>query len=468
MPPPERIGRYLIERRLGTGAFGVVWLAHDDRLEAPVAIKVMAENWAYQLDIRERFLSEARLLRKATSSGVVQVYDIGELPDERPYFVMEYADLGTLEDRLTAGPLPVLEALRLTASAARGTATLHGTGIIHRDIKPSNVLLASGADGEERVLVADLGLAKNLAQASGFTVVAGSPGYTAPEQTESLDGLDARADVYSLGALLYHLVTGTVPARPGKSVRPDELRPDLPREVQRAVLRAMETNRERRWPSAKAFADELDHLHEQLAARQAGGKTRRPRRSHRIRRSHVLIAVAVAAVAALGVGATVKAMDAPAASSVERVNDASGRISVAVPKAWAGQMVDSDWTPTSLGLTGGPAPGLIVAPDVRQWQNLRADVSGVFVGLGTSGELAARVDKLGHRDCTYQGSRAYTDASWHGRVRTWSSCGTPGHSLEEIGLVPARAGLPQVYVQIRSAGGTDRTDPILHSLRISG
>jgi hypothetical protein len=465
MPPPERIGRYRIERRLGTGAFGVVWLAHDDRLEAPVAIKVMAENWAYQLDIRERFLSEARSLRRATSSGVVQVFDIGELPDERPYFVMEYADLGTLEDRLTAGPLPVLEALRLTACAARGTATLHGTGILHRDIKPSNVLLASGADGEERVLVADLGLAKDLAQASGFTVVAGSPGYTAPEQAESLEGLDARADVYSLGALLYHLVTGTVPARPGKSVRPDELRPDLPREVQRAVLRAMETNRERRWPTAKAFADELDRLRERLSARPAG---RDPRRSRRIRRSRVLIALAVAGVAALGAGATVRAMDRPAAPSVERVSGAGGRISVAVPKAWAGQMIDSRWTPASLGLPGGAAPGLIVAPDVRRWQDLRADVSGVFVGLGAGGDLAARVDKLSHRDCTYRGSHTFTDASWRGRVRTWSSCGAPGHSLEEIGLVPARAGLPQVYVQIRSEGGADRTDPILRSLRITG
>lgn len=103
----ERIGRYRVERRLGTGAFGTVWLAHDDTLDAPVAVKVLADNWSHRLDVRERFLSEARLLRRAASRRVVQVHDIGELPDGRPYFVMEYADGGTLADLLQDGPLPV-------------------------------------------------------------------------------------------------------------------------------------------------------------------------------------------------------------------------------------------------------------------------------------------------------------------------------------------------------------------------
>lgn len=106
----QRIGRYRLDRRLGSGGFGVVWLAHDDVLEAAVAVKVLSENWVDHLDIRERFLSEARLLRRANSNRVVQVYDIGELPDGRPYFVMEYADGGTLAERVAAGPLPVAEA----------------------------------------------------------------------------------------------------------------------------------------------------------------------------------------------------------------------------------------------------------------------------------------------------------------------------------------------------------------------
>ncbi len=221
----ERIDRYRLERRLGSGAFGVVWLAHDDVLEAPVAVKVLAENWAHRLDVRERFLSEARLLRRAGSSRVVQVYDIGELPDGRPYFVMEYADGGTLADRITGSPLAVAEALRLTALAARSAAALHDAGIVHRDIKPSNVLLRTAHDGSTRLLLADLGLAKSLAQASGLTMAAGSAGYAAPEQSEPGSGIDARADVYSLGALGYHLLTGTVPARPGRVEPPTGFAP---------------------------------------------------------------------------------------------------------------------------------------------------------------------------------------------------------------------------------------------------
>ncbi|MBR7676357.1 serine/threonine protein kinase, partial [Streptomyces daliensis] len=267
MPALDQIGRYRVERRLGAGAFAVVWLAHDDRLQAPVAIKVMAENWAFRMDIRERFLDEARLLRKATAGGVVQVFDIGELSDERPYFVMEYADRGTVEDRMMAGPLPVSEALELMAQVARGVQGLHETGIVHRDLKPSNVLLAGGGTaGRERVLVSDLGLAKNLAQASGLTVVAGSVGYMAPEQAEPYEGIDGRADVYSLGAVLYHLMTGTVPASPDKVMPLDQLREGLPPGVVHAVSRAMEPDRKNRWPTAAAFAEELDALAEQVAA----------------------------------------------------------------------------------------------------------------------------------------------------------------------------------------------------------
>ncbi|MEU3190223.1 protein kinase [Streptomyces sp. NPDC006992] len=265
MPSPDQIGRYRVDRRLGSGAFAVVWLAHDDRLEAPVAVKVMADNWAHRMDIRDRFLAEARLLRKASSGGVVQVFDVGELDDERPYFVMEYADQGTVADRMTLGPLPVAEAVRLTAEAARGAEALHEAGVVHRDIKPSNVLLTSGGvQGRERVLVADLGLAKNLAHASGLTVVAGSVGYMAPEQAEPFEGIDARADVYSLGAVLYHLVSGATPGTPDRVMPLDELRPGLPPAVGAAVGRAMEPDREHRWPAAAALARELDRIAETL------------------------------------------------------------------------------------------------------------------------------------------------------------------------------------------------------------
>ena len=183
MSAPVRIGRYRVRRRIGSGSFAIVWLAQDEILDAPVAVKVLADNWAHHLDVRERFLEEARILRRTDSDRVVRVYDLGDLEDGRPYFVMTYADRGTLADRLAAGPLPIPLAVQYGADVARGVAALHAIGVIHRDVNPANVLICTGRDGiGERVLVADLGLAKAAAHGSGFTLTVGTPGYLAPEQ----------------------------------------------------------------------------------------------------------------------------------------------------------------------------------------------------------------------------------------------------------------------------------------------
>ncbi|REE96405.1 serine/threonine-protein kinase [Thermomonospora umbrina] len=261
MPIPSSVGRYRIDRVLGSGAFASVWLAHDDALAAPVAIKVLSGSLLDDLDVRNRFLEEARILRRADSERLVRVHDIGELPDGRPYFVMSYADRGTLGDRMRERTLPVAQAVALAEEIAHGVQVINRFGVIHRDLKPSNVLFQSTSDGGERLLIADLGLAKAIAHASGaFTLPVGTPGYMSPEQARFGGGLDVRADVYGLGALTYHMLTGKAPGPAPIKKRPSELRAELTPEFDRVILRAMEVDRENRWPTAEAFAHALATL----------------------------------------------------------------------------------------------------------------------------------------------------------------------------------------------------------------
>jgi hypothetical protein len=266
VPVPPSIGRYAVERVLGSGAFAVVWLGHDRDLDDRVAIKVLSENWTHQMDIRDRFVEEARVLRRARSERVVQVFDIGELPDGRPYFVMSYADRGSLADR--ADRTGVATALRYGADIALGVADLHRVGIMHRDIKPSNVLFRSDGGGLDRLVIADLGLSKRLAEASGFTLAAGTPGFMAPEQADGL-GLDHRVDVYGIGATVYHLLTGVKPG----GAAPSSLRPGLPRGTDEVLSRALATDPADRWPTALELAKELAAL---AAAGPAAAEPPRP------------------------------------------------------------------------------------------------------------------------------------------------------------------------------------------------
>jgi eukaryotic-like serine/threonine-protein kinase len=272
----DSLGRYRLVRRIGAGSFATVWLGHDDDLDVPVAVKVLADNWASNSDVRSRFLAEARIMRRIHDRRLVQVYDIGTLDDGRPYFVMDYIDGGSMNDLRRQAIHPV-RALRLCAEACRALDVLHGHDIIHRDVTPGNLLLSRTGNGETYVLIADLGVAKSTLDAVGATMTAGTPTYMAPEQAMGVTPLDSRADIYSLTAVTYAMLTGHPPflvrsiadilARdPSQTPEPIAERLGAPSTLDGVMRSGLAADRNRRPPNALLLADALQTIAEQMDA----------------------------------------------------------------------------------------------------------------------------------------------------------------------------------------------------------
>ena len=221
------LDHYRIDRPVGSGAFATVYLAHDDRFDDSIAVKVLAENRALDIDARRRFVEEAQKLRSVQCPAIVTVFDIGETESNQPYMVLEYADRGDLAARRAANtaPLSPADVMRIVDFLAVALGSLHEAGLVHRDVKPHNILIASGPPSpegspqasqqfvgpHERLLLGDLGFVKDLDAASGLTSGGGTIAFRAPEQARPVSTIDRRADLYSASAVLAWLVTGAVP-----------------------------------------------------------------------------------------------------------------------------------------------------------------------------------------------------------------------------------------------------------------
>jgi serine/threonine protein kinase len=271
LPPPIAEAfrdRYLIEREVGRGGMATVYLAHDARQHQPVAIKIMHRDLSATLSA-ERFRREMGIVASLSHPSIVQLFESGHV-GEVLYYTMAYIEGGSLFQRLERErQLPLEEALRITHEVADALGYAHGLGILHRDVKPENILLA-----ESRALVADFGLARaiglaNYRKLTDTGILVGTLHYLSPEQLLGDRDLDQRADIYSLGCLLYEMLTGEPPyagrvahqvvtrifRTPVPSAR--RLRPAVPATVDEALRRALAKSADERFTSMAEFAAAL-------------------------------------------------------------------------------------------------------------------------------------------------------------------------------------------------------------------
>ncbi len=205
----KSLGQYRIVERIGAGGMATVFKAYQPTLDRYVAVKVLPAYHASDPIFVKRFVQEARSVAKLAHPNIVQIHDFGQgEQDNVTYIVMEYVDGGTLKDRLKQA-LPVPEAINFAIQAAEGLDCAHRNGIIHRDVKPANMLVRK----DRHLLLSDFGIAKLLEQSTNLTRVGtgiGTPQYMSPEQGMG-QKVDRRSDIYSLGIVLFHCLTGHVP-----------------------------------------------------------------------------------------------------------------------------------------------------------------------------------------------------------------------------------------------------------------
>jgi predicted Ser/Thr protein kinase len=272
----RRIGPYLLERELGRGSNGVVYLARHHKRGIEVALKVLLG--AHDDEVLKRFRREAMVTSRLQAPGVVRALDFAS-DSGKHYIAMEYCPGPTLRQRLRTGPFPAEDAARLVATLAETMAEAHQWAVIHRDLKPANIILDPQTQAPR---ITDFGLARDYASQRMTRTgdILGTPIYMAPEQIRGRRSLDHRVDVYALGVIFYEVLTGRVPYHAntleeisslivaGRAQAPRTLDPKIPAAFEAICLRAMAADADERYPTASALADALRSLTDVPNARE--------------------------------------------------------------------------------------------------------------------------------------------------------------------------------------------------------
>ena len=463
-PQDPLIGRevdhYKIVGQLGGGGMGVVYKAEDSRLQRTVALKFLPPSLTRDPVSKSRFLQEARAASALEHPNICTVYDVGEIDDDRLYLAMPAYDGETVKQKIERGPLPVEEAVDIARQAAQGLAKAHRQGIVHRDIKPANLMVTD--DGIVKIL--DFGLAK-LAGAAGLTRTGfrlGTPTYMSPEQARG--EVDHRTDLWSLGVVLYEMLTGQAPFQAESdpeivhAVLHEEpaplrrFRPDAPAGLERIVAGLLKKKLADRYPSAEsALAD--------FRALQGPPTSDRP--SAELPRRRLLVALVLGALAVLGVLGVLAVLwrsrgePAPARAAapvrLTREPGSEGQPSLS-PRGDLFVYVKRDGGDTDIfwQRVGGDNPGNLtaehpeddsepaVSPDgTRIVFRSERDGGGLFV-MGATGESPRRLTDAGHSPA-------------------WSPDGTeivyaaekpdPGRSVSRLWRVSAAGGEPALVTR---------------------
>jgi len=277
-------GRYYVQRKIGEGGMGVVFAVKHTVIERPLAIKVLKKNVMRDQGTVKRFIQEARAASRIGHPNIVDVTDFGNTADGMTYQVMELIDGVTLSKTIkTEAPLPFERVMHVGSQIARALAAAHTKGIVHRDLKPENVFLTEREGRHDFVKIVDFGIAK-VQPVEGTKVdgprltkqgsVFGTPEYMAPEQAAGKSDTDHRVDIYALGTIMYEMITGKVPHKGDSAIRtiamqmldpitpPSKVNPDLdvPPELERVVMRALEKKREDRFQSMADMQSAIDNV----------------------------------------------------------------------------------------------------------------------------------------------------------------------------------------------------------------